>query len=392
MKHLIPSPVVVVVILLSTNFSLFGCKNTKPEPPPSAVTVQPAPPPVEIPQNLTIPVEIDGNSAESITFARLSTLSVDMERDGMKGWLLSRFLGEGVKRGRAVIEIEGGDGVAVRFPRAISRKDNKEPALVVTGNEVVVAMVTPGVSASVSTPGALEGQDETKKKNDSLDIRVRDVRVIRLLIEQRRGRQNAAGQPGTVSGGGMTADRNGMAMPPAERGKGGGMQRGDGQMSMDRGAANIGGKSAEMPEDPNIPKENPPIKLVIDGSKEEQWTFENLSDIKKLNFGVDERAAARQGWSLRDLLVARFGPNARITHLIGDKDRRLDMDAGLWENAEVLPTLRLNRRKSWKLQWVRASDLGPFKAKELRGVKEIHVSMSPSAGKSTSAAGSKEKK
>lgn len=383
MKHCIPSPVFVLVSFVLICVSQSGCTGDKPESPASAVAVEAAPQVAQIPPNISIPVEIDGNPSETITTARLETLPADMDRNGVKAWFLTRFLGDGAKRGRAIIEIEGSDGVAVRFPRAISRKDNKEPALAVSDGAVVVALLAPVPPSSAGASTAPPVEPAGLKTPENLDIRVREVRAVRLLIEQRRGRQMADGASPAVGGAGRGGgpEVGGNARPSAGRGKGGAMQRGQGQMSIDSSPLGMTVAKAEMPPDPNIPKENPPIKVMVDGSREDLWTFENLSDITMLDFGVDERSAARKGWSLRELLVARFGPEARITHMIGDKDRRYDMDAALWDNTEVLPTLRLNRRKSWKLQWVRAADLGPFKAKELRGVKEIHVVTSADANK-----------
>ena len=103
--------------------------------------IAPPPPVIEIPAELSIPVEVDGAPAAAITRASLSAVEPDFADEERRAWRLTRILP--AFTGRALVEAVGRDGVAISMQRPAS-DDEPQPVLFFTRRgEVVATQVRP---------------------------------------------------------------------------------------------------------------------------------------------------------------------------------------------------------------------------------------------------------
>ena len=101
----------------------------------------PAPPRVEVPAALHIPVTVDGAPSTAIDVALLEQLAPDFADDERRAWRLRRLVPALAQAGAAV-EAVGKAGVTVRY--AGTAEGGLEPALLLTRRgEIVIAAVDP---------------------------------------------------------------------------------------------------------------------------------------------------------------------------------------------------------------------------------------------------------
>lgn len=132
------SPVVAAVVACA--LALVGCGRAEDSSGAKRSPRPPAPPRVEIPASLTIPVTIDAVAGQAIDAALLEQLAPDFVDSERRAWRLRRLVpalgGPG-----AAVEAVGRAGVSVRFA---ATGDGLEPVLLLTRRgDVVVSMVDP---------------------------------------------------------------------------------------------------------------------------------------------------------------------------------------------------------------------------------------------------------
>jgi hypothetical protein len=116
------------------------------------------------------------------------------------------------------------------------------------------------------------------------------------------------------------------------------------------------------------------IEIRISGKQEAAWTLDKLKaiDLKKYPSGD----AARDSWSLRDIVHALASPKARVVAIAGAGRRRLSIDRKLWDDPHETPTLRVNRQGLFKFQWLGDRNKLPAEA-ELRNVHVLEIEVDP---------------
>jgi hypothetical protein len=162
-----------------------GAKRT-PEPPPH--------PDVEIPADLSIPVDVDGKPAPPIDAKRLKMVKPDYSAEGHRAWKLVSLLGTAASRPGAIIEAAGAAGVSVtmRPPKAAAEP---QPVLTLTRRGDVAAAV---VTADDPFPDYHGRGGRLRRPGDPLP-RVFPVTKLRVLVE------TSAAPPGLL-GLGVTID------------------------------------------------------------------------------------------------------------------------------------------------------------------------------------------
>ena len=119
-----------------------ACSKASEESGAKRSPISPPPDPVELPADLSIPVDIDGQTAPAITRDRLNELAPDFSHGDRRAWRLTRLIPEFDRPG-ATVEAVGTSGVAISLPRPASA-DQPQPVLLFTRRgEMVAAMVDP---------------------------------------------------------------------------------------------------------------------------------------------------------------------------------------------------------------------------------------------------------
>ncbi len=127
--------------LLASLLLLAACSKAGEEESGKRAPIAPPPQVIEIPQGLSIPVEVDGVAAAPITRATLDGVKPDFADSERRAWRLTRIV-PGFT-GEAVLEAVGRDGVAVSMQRPLGA-DDPQPVLFFTRRgEVVATQVRP---------------------------------------------------------------------------------------------------------------------------------------------------------------------------------------------------------------------------------------------------------
>jgi hypothetical protein len=103
--------------------------------------IPPPPPSMDLPAELSIPVEVDGAPAEPVTRDGLQRIQPDFADEERRAWRLSRILadyGEG-----AVVEAMGREGVSITMPRPASLEEPQPVLFFTRRGDVVATLVRP---------------------------------------------------------------------------------------------------------------------------------------------------------------------------------------------------------------------------------------------------------
>lgn len=123
--------------------AVLGCSNAAEESEAKRSPVAPPPPEIEIPEGLSIPVDVDGAPAQPITAATLEALEPDFLDEDRRAWRLTRLLGDSFAHPEAMVEAVGPEKVSItmRWPAS---DDEPQPVLFLTRRgDVVAAVVDP---------------------------------------------------------------------------------------------------------------------------------------------------------------------------------------------------------------------------------------------------------
>jgi hypothetical protein len=283
-----------------------GAKRT-PEPPPPAH--------VELPADLRIPLEIDGEAAPPIDAAQLRALAPDFADDDHRAWKLTRLLGEPFARPGAVVEAEGESGVAITM-RPPAGPAEPQPVLTLTRRGELAAAL---VKADDPFPDYHGRGGRLRRPGDPLP---RIFPVTRLSIYVAEGRPQDGGQGGSLN------------------------EQGWSRHELSRLTILVGGKPA--PDWPATLAQLETSWAIADGER-------------------------RPGWSLREI-AARVAPEKRVVALLAEGNQRREITAAEWQDETRTPIVRANRRGSQiKFQWVDGAQGVADKDSELRGVTTIEL-------------------
>ena len=270
----------------------------------------PPPPAVEIPADLHIPVEVDGQPAEPINRARLSASKPDFSDGDRSAWELTQLLGAPFARDGAVVEAVSPAGVSVALARPASDKAPQPVLFLTRRGEVVVALVDPA-----NPFPKYHGQGGRLRRPGDPRPRLSRVSALHVRVESAdaQSQQQAMEQAGKQSLAGLEVDVDGKPQRP---------------------------------------------------------TAQQLANIPTMNIRGDQ-GDRRVVWSLRDVVAIVAGASARPTEVIGE-DGPTPVDVAAWNDAGQTPILRVNRRGMIKLQWIghggKVADDG-----EVRGVRVLRV-------------------
>lgn len=118
-----------------------GCSKAGEEQGGKRAPIPPPPASAEIPAELAIPVEVDGNPVEAVTHETLVRVAPDFADDERRAWRLSRILPQYAVG--ASVEAVGRDGVSMTMPRPATL-DEMQPVLFITRRgDVVATLVKP---------------------------------------------------------------------------------------------------------------------------------------------------------------------------------------------------------------------------------------------------------
>jgi hypothetical protein len=96
-----------------------------------------------VPVNVKIAVDVDGQAASPIDAQRLSATAPDFRDAQRRAWKLSGLIGSIAQGALVEIAIVGSDGVAVTFPRPASANDPQPVLMENRRGEIVATMVAP---------------------------------------------------------------------------------------------------------------------------------------------------------------------------------------------------------------------------------------------------------
>ncbi len=270
----------------------------------------PPPPAVEIPADLHIPVEVDGQPGEPINKARLSAARPDFSDGDRSAWKLTQLLGAPFARDGAVVEALSSTGVSVALARPTSDKAPQPVLFLTRRGEVVVALVNPA-----NPFPKYHGQGGRLRRPGDPRPRLSGISALHVRVES------------------ADAQSQWQAMEQA-------------------GKQSLAG-----------------LEVDVDG-KVQQPTAQQLATIPTMNIRGDQ-GDRRVVWSLRDVVAVVAAPSARPTEVVGE-DGPVPVDVAAWNDAGQTPILRVNRRGMIKLQWIghggKVADDG-----EVRGVRVLRV-------------------
>jgi hypothetical protein len=270
----------------------------------------PPPATVTIPPDLRIEVEVDGRQGAPITAATLGALAPDFADEERSAWKLTALLGPPFEKPGALAEAQGKDGQGVLMTRP-EKAGGPEPVLFLTRRgEIVAATVDP----AQPFPSFHGHGGQLQRPGDR---RPRLNGVVRLRV-----RSDAGGQAG-----------------------------GDG----DRSGA---GRQALLA-----------LKLVV-GGQPRTLTAEQLGALPRLNIQGDQ-GDQRAAWSLRDLVAAVGGADARVTSVTGEGGATA-VAPERWQDVNLTPLLRANKRGELKLVWLDATGT-PSLEGEVRAVTAVEI-------------------
>jgi hypothetical protein len=129
--------------VLVVTLALSACSKAGEESQAKRTPVAPPPVNVEVPDELSIPVEVDGVAATPITRERLAALAPDFADDERRAWKLTRVLGADFERPGAVIHALGPEGVAISMTRPEAEASPQPVLLLTRRGDVIAAVIDP---------------------------------------------------------------------------------------------------------------------------------------------------------------------------------------------------------------------------------------------------------
>jgi hypothetical protein len=123
-------------------------------------------------------------------------------------------------------------------------------------------------------------------------------------------------------------------------------------------------------EDRHDPAEAMPaleLDVTVDGAatRWRQDVFDRVPHFASTN----KDGEARDTWSLRELVHTAVGPSARVVAVIGDK--RKEIDAAAWADADRTPIVHRTRRGWLKFRW--ADKTGAWSEAEVKDVSGLEI-------------------
>lgn len=304
-----PRALEVGAALLAAVALLTACP--KGDPNDAQLMPKPPPPPVaSIPHDLRIPVEIDGKPGPPIQADTLSARKPDFQDQDHRAWLIAPLLGASASREDARITIAGEKDFEITMPSASKDGDLVAVLMLSRRGEMTAALVSP------SDPFP------------------------------------------PFHGRGRRLNRGGDPLPR--------VSKSIARIVVTYGATPTQARAEERPQVGEVR----PLRVIAGGKELEPWTVEKLGTVARK--GLVSGDAARESWSLRDLVRALVGPDARLVAVAGAGHRRLQIDPKAWADPQKTPTLRVNRQGLFKFQWVGDRNVLPAEA-ELRNVRVIEV-------------------
>ena len=208
-----------------------------------------------------------------------------------RGWRLRSFFSDRWTKPGFELRVSGATGDAVVFPDPGTRRDGREPVLIV--NLKGEALVT--LADADGNTDSFHGRGGARKRSGDDSPRVVGVRRIELL----------------ASAGERRAGGGGHAKPPSE-----------------------------------------PVVLRVTGLTDgATLSAADLGALKTWPV-TDDQGTPRgvQAWDLRDVAATLGGD--QVVAVVDKAGARTALDPSLWADASKRPTLRLNRRGAWKMQWL----------------------------------------
>jgi hypothetical protein len=113
------------------------------------------------------------------------------------------------------------------------------------------------------------------------------------------------------------------------------------------------------------------LVAIVDG-REVRFEEDRLLEVEAASVRGDDGEGARDAFPLRALVHALVGPTARVTELVGEEGRTVEIAPAAWDDARCVPVLKVNRKGQLKLQWTDEAG-APVEGEELRKVQRIVV-------------------
>jgi hypothetical protein len=275
----------------------------------------PGAPSSTVPENLRVPIELEGAEVMVLDAKRLTATPADFTEGDRRAWRLRTLLGELWSRPGLAIEVVQRDGVRAAFAAA---PDAEGREIVFGWNREGGARV--GVAAPSEPFPSFHGRGGNRGRGGESG-RARDVERIVLTTK-------AKGAGGEAS-----------ARQPIE-------------------AAAID------------------LAITIDGAAAGSWKRDDFAKVRTLALPAEDGEGTRDAWPLRELATALVGPGARLESATGDEGRALTIGKADWDDPSRAPTLRASRRGALKLVWLGA-DGRPAHGDELRGVTALAFRRGP---------------
>ena len=297
--------------------------------------------PVQVPDDLRIPVEIADGPDRVVDAALLRRTPPDLRWGKGAAWSLLRLLGDVVRRPAVAVEAFGPGETSIVFHDVGAAESGPVPALVVNARGQVLAM-----RIDLDDPlAAHHGRGGARGRGGTQQTRLRGVRRLRVFVE-------------TTSR--EAADRT--ARVQVQPGRGG--QRG--RLGRRRAAA-----------DGNRPAPRP-LQVQVPGRPPVQWTPATLRAIPQMKLRGPGPVGRQQAWDLRQVLFALLGPERRLGRVVSASGNVETIGEARWNDLGRVPTLRVNRRGMWRFQWT--DDTGkPLPEPGVRDVVALEV-VSESSG------------
>lgn len=299
-----------VRLLIVSLVALTACAKASDESKAKRAPVAPPPPTVELPADLSLTVEVDGQPAAPITRASLAAIAPDFRDEERSAWRLSSVLGAPFAREGAVVEAISPSGIAISLRRPRSDAEPQPVLFLTRRGDVVVAVVDPNDPFPT-----YHGQGGRLRRPGDPQPRLSSVSTLRVSVESDGARGEWA-------------------------------------------AMEQSGKQALLA-----------LELMV-GGKATRATAEQLDALPVMTIRGDQ-GDKRVVWSLRDLVAVVGGDKVRATQVVGEGDPA-PVEAAAWADAKQTPILRTNRRGELRFQWI-GHDGKPREAGQVRGVKRIEL-------------------
>lgn len=299
-----------LLIAVTSLVAIAACAKAGEESKAKRTPVAPPPPTVELPADLHIAVEVDGQPAAPITRAALAAIPPDFRDADRSAWRFSSILGAPFQREDAVLEAVSPSGVAISLRRPRSDREPQPVLYLTRRGDLVVAVVDPGDPFPT-----YHGQGGRLRRPGDPQPRLSSVSVLRVGVESDGARSEWA------------------AMESA-------------------------GKQALLA-----------LELTLAG-KPTRATAAQLDGLPTMTIRGDQ-GDQRVVWSVRDLVAAVGGDQAHAIRVIGEGEP-VAIEPAAWSDAKQTPILRVNRRGELRFQWI-GRDGKPRDAGQVRGVQHIDL-------------------